>query len=509
MSISKWLVLACALCVLSVLSMTGATLAQSTVTTSPGAEPRVISKTLEHGVPSAFLEWEEHQLFAVKGAYSFTGRSPVPFTGLSVGWLAGGPAEPRSFEVAIRTRKDEAPWTKWVHFRGDIGPGESPSNLFWSHLYTPLDFGVHTDYEIKISPPDGVPLTFVRVVVADNSAVPEATVPSEPLRAPEAITTLGAPAQPTIILRPQWLGAEHPWNVSQINITHAIVHHTVHHNIPRTEADSIQLMRDIRLIDHMLGKGWSDIGYHFVIDREGRIFQGRHNPQLNTQDVMGDHAPPANSRSVGIALMGQFYPGEDDPPVGHPSAAALRSLERLLAWRFHQRNLDPRGTANIATAWGTRNIHRIAGHREVSATACPGDNLQVLLPTIRTHVRSLLPPWLRVSPATISGSLLVGTGWSTIGTVNVTNPGGGTLSWSATDNRAWLRVIPISGTTATETDTVVVQATTSGLGFGTHTGAITFTGASPATNSPATVTVTLTIPTRPLGLQPGETEQPQ
>lgn len=259
--------------------------------------------------------------------------------------------------------------------------------------------------------------------------------------------------------------------------------------------------------EHPGRRNWGDIGYNFIIDNFGNIYQGTFNTNLNATDVWGIHAGIANSRSVGIALLGGFHP--PTPPATTPTPLARRYLERLLAWRFHQRNLDPRGAANIATVWGTRNIHRIAGHREVSATDCPGDNLQNILPAIRTNVRGLLPPWLRVSPATISGSLLVGTGWSTIGTVNVTNPGGGTLSWSATDNRAWLRVIPISGTTATETDTVVVQATTSGLGFGTHTGAITFTGASPATNSPATVTVTLTIPTRPLGLQPGETEQPQ
>ena len=503
----RWLVLICALCVLPVLSMSGAAFVRASPL--PGGEPRVICASLKHGAPAADLEWDTHLLFAVDGAYSFTGRSPLPFTGLSVGWLVSDKsADPRSFEVAIRTRKDEAPWTKWVHFPGDIRPDESPSGLFWAYLYTPSDFGVHTDYEISIRPPAGVPLDFVRVVVADNSAVPEAAGPSEPLREPVDIKINGAPAQPVIHSRLSWLNAEHPWSVSQIAITHAIIHHTVTTNDPQTLNDSQQLMRDIR--SWHIGRGWLDIGYNFVIDRAGNIFQGRHNPWLSTTDVLGDHATPANSSSVGIALMGQFCPDWTPPAGGHPSAAALRSLERLLAWRFNQRSLDPRGTANIATSWGTRNIHRIAGHREVTATTvCPGDNLQVLLPTIRTNVRRLLPPWLRVTPATISASLLVGTGWTTIGTVSVTNPGGGTLSWSATDNRTWLRVTPTSGTTTTETDSVTVQATTSGLGFGTHSGTITFTGASPATGTPATVTVTLTIPTRPLGLQPGEAERQQ
>jgi hypothetical protein len=249
----------------------------------------------------------------------------------------------------------------------------------------------------------------------------------------------------------------------------------------------------------MLSQGKNDIGYNFVIDREGRIFQGIHNPWHSTTDVWGAHAYFSNRSSVGIALMGQFQPGEPypTPPVGHPSAASLRSLERLLAWRFHQRTLNPLGQADINTFWGIRNIHRIAGHRDVGAsrgwTACPGDNLQVLLPTIRTNVRNLIPPRLHVSPVTVAGSLAPGVGLTTIGTVNVTNPGGGNLSWSATSNRAWLSVTPSSGTTTTETDSVSVRATAAGLLPGTYTGTITFTGASPAAGTPAAVNVTLTV----------------
>ena len=461
--------------------------------------PNVITKTTQFGVPAAFLEWDAHQLIKVGGIYSFTGKSPISFTGLSVGWSVNDPtADPRSFVVSIRTRKGDIPWTEWVHFPGNIGPGESPSGLFWSHLYTPSDFSVHVYFEIRIQPPAGMPLTFVRVTVTDNSAVPETTNPRESLRGLGDITSLGVPAEPAIIPRVDWLGAEHPWNVSQITISHAIVHHTNHPNIPRNLNQSKQLMRDIRLNDHMLSQGKDDIGYNFVIDREGRIFQGRHNPWHSTTDVWGAHAFFSNRYSVGIALMGQFQPGEPIP-VGHPSAASLRSLERLLAWRFHQRTLNPLGQANINTFWGIRNIHRIAGHRDVGArggwTACPGDNLQVLLPTIRTNVRNLIPPRLHVSPASVVGSLAPGVGWTTVGTVNVTNPGGGTLNWSATSNRAWLSVTPSSGTTTTETDSVSVRATAAGLLPGTYTGTITFTGASPATGTPATINVTLTVTT--------------
>jgi PKD repeat protein len=87
-----------------------------------------------------------------------------------------------------------------------------------------------------------------------------------------------------------------------------------------------------------------------------------------------------------------------------------------------------------------------------------------------------------------------GTGWTNIGTVSVTNPGGGTLSWSATDDRVWIEVTPTSNTTTTETDTVTVRATTAGLPVGTHTVTITFTGAGMT----RTVSVILTVTAQPL-----------
>jgi hypothetical protein len=98
-------------------------------------------------------------------------------------------------------------------------------------------------------------------------------------------------------------------------------------------------------------------------------------------------------------------------------------------------------------------------------------------------------PNLVVFPTAVSANLTQGAGWTTIGTVSVTNPGGGTLSWSATGDRGWLEVTPASNTTTTETDIVTVRATTAGLLVGTHRGTITFTGAGMT----RTVSVSLTV----------------
>ena len=350
---------------------------------------QVLIKTSQYGIPSAVLEWKAGQLSEEEGIHSFMGRGspPSPFTSLSVGWLATDHnMDPAEFEVAIRTRKGEEPWAGWVHTRGDTGPAESPSGLFWSPLYIPSDFGVHTDFEIGLRAPIGVSLTSVRVCAVNASAGLKISGFVGELPRKTATIPLAAPSRPPIITRSEWWGDLTPdeldsprWRPSFQDITHALVHHTVTTNNPPNPA---QVVRDIWM-QHANWKGWGDIGYNFLIDHFGNIYHGRCNPELDTEDVIGAHAMGYNTGSMGIALIGQFHPAWPDPPAGEPDPRALRSTEGLLAWRFYQRDLDPLGRATLVDDF----IYRIAGHRDVAATDCPGDRLYALLPTIRTNVR--------------------------------------------------------------------------------------------------------------------------
>jgi len=415
-------------------------------------EPRYTSKTAQWNTPSSLIEWAAHQMREDGGIYRFTSKNPQSFTSLSVGWLVNEiNTSPYRFEIAIRSRQDDTPWSDWIHRTGDIGPGDSPSGLFWGHLYTPSDFcevGVHRHFEITIRPPAGISLSFVRVIIADNSYLPALQAKSsQAVNKSTPVAVLGTPTAPPLISRAEWLGAEYPWSVSTATTTHAIIHHTVHSNIPRTLAQSKQLMRDMR-IGH-IARGWTDIGYNFVIDREGRIFVGRHNPQL-TSDIRGVHAGNANSQSIGIALIGQFHPGAS-PAVGLPTEISLRNLERLLAWRFQLRNLPPIGTADINTQWGIRNLQRIAGHREVSATACPGDNFQALLPQIRTNVSNLM---ITISPPTVESRAATSI-TATSATLNaIINSDGGAailerrIDWRRQGTTTWTGIAGVAAGTA-------------------------------------------------------------
>ncbi|MCI0553794.1 MAG: N-acetylmuramoyl-L-alanine amidase, partial [Anaerolineae bacterium] len=337
---------------------------------------RIAIQTAQRGIPSSVTEWEDDRLNVdASGKYSVFATSEVPFTGLAVGWQASDPkANPSEFHVEIRSRTKSGSWNRLLT-QGDKSPAETPSGLFWSHLYVTLDGSLHNEYEVRIKAPENVSVRFLRISVADASDglnVDHTLVKSSQQKSVEATTSV---PQPTIIPRSDWWGSlpsgeinSPRWSPVTITISHAVIHHTVNYNNPPNPAQIVRQIWD----DHANNQGWGDIGYNFLIDQFGNIYQGRYNPSLSTTDTRAGHAGGggggANAVSVGIALIGQFHSQLADPPAGIPDSRALRCLEKLIAWRFDQRGLDPLGTANIITYWGTQNLDRITGHRLIGAS---------------------------------------------------------------------------------------------------------------------------------------------
>lgn len=102
---------------------------------------------------------------------------------------------------------------------------------------------------------------------------------------------------------------------------------------------------------HQYGNGWDDIGYNYLIDREGRIFEGR------GRDVIGAHAKGANTAYVGVAFL-----GNDDKGVQDVTPAARASFAALYEWL---RKAAKKSAKSFARK----------GHRDVNDTQCPGDEL--------------------------------------------------------------------------------------------------------------------------------------
>lgn len=132
---------------------------------------------------------------------------------------------------------------------------------------------------------------------------------------------------------------------------------------------------------HQNGRGWSDIGYHFVLDRSGNIFQGRPfmDERIDFTDrpvfAQGAHVGGANTGNIGICLLGCYHPPEGGFCEQSITPAAMDSLITLMAYLSETYDVSPT---------------RIAGHRDFSSTSCPGDNNYALLDQIRASVQQLL-----------------------------------------------------------------------------------------------------------------------
>jgi uncharacterized protein with LGFP repeats len=226
------------------------------------------------------------------------------------------------------------------------------------------------------------------------------------------------PGQPPIVARSAWAaGIEHPRVAPEYGVVKlAFVHHT--ENPDGYGAAEVPAMLRSIFVFHRYGRGWNDIGYNFVIDRFGRIFEARAGGV--DEPVVGAQAGGYNAYSTGIAILGTYS-------AQRISAAALGALEHLLAWKLslHGAPVEGRVTVRVTPdgavysrypANARVSLPRVAGHRDADATECPGNALYGELPSVRrgaaglagTPARATLQVQVAGAPgaqSTLAGSL--------------------------------------------------------------------------------------------------------
>ncbi|MFE7492753.1 N-acetylmuramoyl-L-alanine amidase [Kitasatospora sp. NPDC057541] len=166
---------------------------------------------------------------------------------------------------------------------------------------------------------------------------------------------------------------------------------TVHHtDTPNADADPAATVRAIYEY-HAVTQDWGDIGYHFLIDEAGRIYEGRWSGDdgLPAHDANGNvvtafHTSGFNSGNLGIALLGTLTGQE-------PTAAARHSLTLLLALLTRTHGLDPQAHVTFVNPVNgvTKPVDLISGHRDWLATDCPGGTMYATLPALRAEVAAL------------------------------------------------------------------------------------------------------------------------
>ena len=134
----------------------------------------------------------------------------------------------------------------------------------------------------------------------------------------------------------------------------------------------------------MQGNGWNDLGYNFLVDKYGQVFEGRFGGI--ERNVVGAHAEGFNTGSVGVALIGIY--GTAAVP-----AAARAALVKLLAWRLDVAHVDPLATLNWSSGGNPRFprgvpvfLRSVVGHRDTGFTDCPGAKLYAQLDSLARDV---------------------------------------------------------------------------------------------------------------------------
>lgn len=265
--------------------------------------------------------------------------------------------------VLIRTQAVDGAWSSWRQMGTEVdeGPDADSAEAAGSHRYGSEPLWVHdaVGYELNLSPHDAAGAQVAVVRDEQRRVVTEAT----PLAGAEIAPPMG------IRTRAEWGAApvSAPSYSSTINL--AVVHHTESGN-DYTPAQVPGIIRSVQAF-HMQGRGWSDIGYNFVVDKFGTVWEGR--AGSIAAPAIGAHTAGFNTNAVGVVVIGSYVDVQ-------PSAASMESVSQVIGWKLASYGVNPNtsvtrvaGAGSTKYAVGTTiTIPRVVGHGDVGSTSCPG-----------------------------------------------------------------------------------------------------------------------------------------
>ncbi|MFF7274437.1 peptidoglycan recognition protein [Streptomyces griseorubiginosus] len=461
-----------------------------------------------------------------------TGERELPrtetkqFSLLGISWT--GATKQLDGKAQVRTRSlDTGAWTSWQDLETDADPVEDADERAGARgASEPLWVGpsdgvevqvVHEDGTTSAGLPSGLKVNLVDPGVTaaeaadaatepaayteDVTPSPTATTPTAPATTPTSpaptATTPTAPTstvpEPPIVSRADW-GADESLSPdpSEYNadVKAVFVHHTAGSN-DYTCAESASIVRAIYAYHTAPapdGNGWNDLGYNFLVDKCGTIFEGRKGGV--DQPVLGAHTYGWNRESTGIAVIGEYT-------SAGASTAALTSVARIAAWKLGQYGVDPNSTVQLKAGATQKNLagtsftagslytfNRISGHRDGYATECPGTTLYGQLPTIRAWASG---PVQGLKVTSLTGATLSGSTYYTKGAI--------TAKWSTTTPGSLISKFEllVDGTVVKTTAGTATSASTT-LAAGTHKVAVRAVHQSGKT-TPATTALTVVADT--------------
>jgi hypothetical protein len=347
------------------------------------------------------------------------------FRTVGVTWEHGEDVPEDAISVAVRWRKADkfgGAWSDWttMPYHDDHGPDVTSDEALRARPGTdPVIVGDVDQVQVRTITTDGVVPSDLKLAVIspgstqtaletpaiDTGALDAARAAGTERGIPGQGTSYPAPAtdpavalaadesglrltagtvtpKPHIFSRAQWGADERLRDASSLHYyeVHAgFVHHTVNAN-DYTKDEVPGIIRSIYAY-HTQSKGWSDIGYNFLADRFGRIWEGRYGGV--DRPVVGAHTLGYNDYAFAMSAIGNYE-------ITQPSAAMLDAYARLFAWKLSLHGVDAASTRQWV---GSRYFQAINGHRDAGQTACPGKYLYAKLPTIRAKAAAYEADW--------------------------------------------------------------------------------------------------------------------
>ncbi len=309
-------------------------------------------------------------------------RTDFGFNALFVQWQADNAELEQDFNIYVKFLNET--WSDWLKIRlDDDYNGKDNGKAQISSQMIPTKLTDTFQYKIVFDPhADKKTIKSLEFIYLNTSNGPQKT-----------FQISSQSDDLNIISRKQWGANENYkfdeegsnlWEQEYYKPEKFIIHHTAGENA------NIDPMATIRAIHyyHAVSREWGDIGYNYLIDSQGNIYEGR----IGGDGVVAGHAYMRNRNTVGIAILGCYQTAQSSRTGSNCNTpdkltpASKQALNKLIAVKSREFNIDPLGQSEFHGEM----LPNIIGHSDVGHTSCPGDLIYNQLPQTRQLAYNLL-----------------------------------------------------------------------------------------------------------------------
>jgi N-acetylmuramoyl-L-alanine amidase-like protein len=288
-------------------------------------------------------------------------RTDFDFNALYLQWEQDSSVNSNDFDIYVKFLNES--WTDWLKIQldDDNNGKDGVINLKQSSQMIPTKLTDSFQYKIVFDPhaQQKPKITNLAFVYLDSTKGPQANF---------KISTQNDSLN--IISRSAWGANENYkfdeegndlWEEEYYTPKKFVIHHTA------GEKANQNPMATVRAIQHWHANSleWGDIGYNYLIDSQGNIYEGR----TGGDGVVGGHAYMRNRNTIGIGILGCYDSGSRCNSPDNLTQATKNSLNKLIALKSREFNIDPMGKSEFHG----EILPNIIGHSDVGSTTCPGD----------------------------------------------------------------------------------------------------------------------------------------